>query len=173
MQLLNARRQSVFNDDVQNAEKEYRAEHKEAAMKKLIFLDFDGVLHPNFSTRSEYFSQAGYLLDALDGHSENVEIIISSSWRFHWSTNAIMQMLPKTLASMVTGITPVGEPGRHQRYREIQAYLRSRIGPHEWRALDDAVNEFPKNCTELIECDGRIGLDDLSAARLRGWLNAR
>jgi hypothetical protein len=46
------------------------------------------------------------------------------------------------------------EPGRHQRYREIQAYLGSRLGQHEWRALDDAQNEFPNGCAELIECDG-------------------
>ena len=142
-------------------------------MTKLIFLDFDGVLHPNFSSGSEYFSHAGYLRDALDGFAEGVEIVISSSWRFHWSTTAILQRLPKPLASMVTGITPIGEPGRHQRYREIQAYLSSRMGQYDWRALDDAVNEFPKDCAELIECDGRIGLDDLSAARLRVWLKAR
>lgn len=152
---------------------EYQAEYKEAAMKKLIFLDFDGVLHPNFSPEGEYFSQAGYLLDALDGFAEDVEIVISSSWRFHWSTNAILQMLPKGLARLVTGITPIGEPGRHQRYREIKAYLTSRIGQHDWRALDDAVNEFPKDCAELIECDGRIGLDDLSAVRLRRWLDGQ
>jgi hypothetical protein len=142
-------------------------------MKKLIFLDFDGVLHPNFSVGNDYFSQAGYLLDALDGFAGEVEIIISSSWRFHWPGDVLLRKLPKTLAVLVTGVTPRVEPGRHQRYREIHAYLRSRSGRHEWRALDDAVNEFPKGCVELIECDGRIGLDDLSAARLRGWLNAR
>ena len=110
MESLNVRRQSVFEDDEQDTEQEYPAGFKEAAMKKLIFLDFDGVLHPNFSPEGEYFSQASYLLDALDGFAENVEIVISSSWRFHWSTSAILQMLPKPLASLVTGITPIGEP---------------------------------------------------------------
>jgi hypothetical protein len=35
-------------------------------MKKLLFLDIDGVLHPNFSQEGEYFSRASYLVDALD-----------------------------------------------------------------------------------------------------------
>jgi hypothetical protein len=141
-------------------------------MKKLIFLDFDGVLHPNFSLGREYFSQMGYLLDALDGFAEDVEIIISSSWRFHWPEDVLLQKLPKSLAALITGATPMVEPGRHQRYREIQAYLGSRSEQHDWRALDDAKNEFPKGCVELIGCDGWIGIDEAIVLRLRGWLNA-
>ena len=64
------------------------------------------------------------------------------------------------------------EPGRHQRYREICAYLKSHRDRADWRALDDAVNEFPKGCVELIDCDGRVGLDDGNATRLRVWLQA-
>ena len=140
------------------------------AMKKLIFLDFDGVLHPNFSQEGDYFSQTGFLLDALNGIAGDVEIIISSSWRFHWPKDVLLKKLPKPLALLVTGVTPMVEPGRHQRYREIHGYLRSRLGRLDWRALDDAANEFPKGCAELIECDGRVGLDDTSVAQLRKWL---
>jgi hypothetical protein len=69
-------------------------------MKKLIFLDFDGVLHPNFILGNHYFSQMGYLLDALDGFGEDVEIIISSSWRFHWPEDVLLQKLPKPLEAL-------------------------------------------------------------------------
>jgi hypothetical protein len=141
------------------------------AMKKLLFLDFDGVLHPNFSLEREYFSRMGYLLDALDGVIVNVEIIISSSWRFQWPEDVLLQKLPKPLSSLVTGVTPMVEPGRHQRYREIQTYLSSRSDQLNWRALDDAANEFPEHCTELIGCDGRIGIDEAIVMRLRGWLH--
>jgi hypothetical protein len=143
------------------------------AMKKLLFLDFDGVLHPNFSLEREYFSRMRYLLDALDGVAGDVEIIISSSWRFHWAEDVLLEKLPKSLAQLVTGFTPMVEPGRHQRYREIQKYISSRSGQLEWRAPDDAVNEFPEGCCELIACDGRIGFDELSSAWLRLWLAGR
>jgi hypothetical protein len=142
-------------------------------MKKLIFLDFDGVLHPNFSLGREYFSQMGYLLGALDGFAGDVEIIISSSWRFQWPEDVLLQKLPKPLAVLVTGVTPMVGPGRYQRYREINAYLESRPCQHDWRALDDAINEFPGDCTELIACDGRVGLNGLNTSRLLAWLNVR
>ena len=137
---------------------------------KLLFLDFDGVLHPNFCQEEHYFSRTDYLLAALDGFADAVEVIISSSWRFHWPADVLLQKLPASLAPLVVGFTPEVDPGWHQRYREIHAYLKSRRGHFDWRALDDAYSEFPKNCAELIRCDGRIGLDDLTAAQLRLWL---
>ena len=140
---------------------------------KLLFLDFDGVLHPNFSQEREYFSRAGYLMQALDGFADDVGVIISSSWRFHWPADTLLQKLPASLAPLVAGFTPEVDPGRHQRYREIHAYLKLRRGHADWRALDDADNEFPKGCRELIRCDGRVGLDDSTVACLRLWLKGQ
>ncbi len=94
--------------------------------KKLLFLDFDGVLHLNFRQEGEYFSRTSYLVDALDGFAGDVEIIVSSGWRFHWPKDVILQMLPKAIAPLVNGFTPEFEPGKHQRYREICGYLKSR-----------------------------------------------
>ena len=137
---------------------------------KLIFLDFDGVLHPNFCQEEHYFSRIGYLMAALDGFKDDVEVIISSSWRFHWPADVLLQKLPASLAPLVVGFTPEVDPGRHQRYREIHSYLKFRRGHADWRALDDADKEFPKGCRELIRCEGRTGLDDSTVARLRLWL---
>ena len=142
-------------------------------MKKLLFLDFDGVLHPNFSQEGEYFSRTSYLVDALDGFAGDFEIIVSSSWRFHyWPAHVLLQKIPKAIAPLVTGFTPEVGPGRYQRYREIGAYLKVRSGSPDWRALDDAIGEFPKGCSELISCDGRVGLDDLGVTALKLWLQA-
>ena len=137
---------------------------------KLIFLDFDGVLHPNFCQEEHYFSRIGYLMAALDWFKDDVEVIISSSWRFHWPADVLLQKLPASLAPLVVGFTPEVDPGRDQRYREIHSYLKFRRGHADWRALDDADNEFPKGCRELIRCEGRTGLDDSTVARLRLWL---
>ena len=109
-------------------------------------------------------------MEALDGFADDVEVIISSSWRFHWPADILLRKLPGPLAPLVAGFTPEVDPGRHQRYREIHAYLKSRRGHCDWRALDDADSEFPRGCVELIRCDGRTGLDDTVAARLRQWL---
>ena len=66
-------------------------------LPKTLFLDFDGVLHPTSArTRHAYFSCAGFLADALG--TSRVEIVISSSWRFEHTCQAIKGMLPGALA---------------------------------------------------------------------------
>ena len=97
-------------------------------------------------------------------------MIISSSWRFHHSFNELLSYLPEALRRIVFGVTPEVEPGRHQRYREICAYLLQYNRTPNWRALDDDVNEFPKDLKQLITCNGRVGLDGGSANQLNDWL---
>jgi hypothetical protein len=139
-------------------------------MNKLLFLDFDGVLHPNFSREGEYFSRLDLLLESLVGNTSGLEIIVSSSWRFHFTFEEILGYLPNQLRDLVSGATPEVEPGRHQRYREIRAHLNEYGRIVSWRALDDDLRGFPKHCPQLIACDGRIGIDNRSVLYLRNWL---
>lgn len=46
-------------------------------MNKLLFLDFDGVLNPNFSREQEYFSRADLLVEALNSHTNELKIVVS------------------------------------------------------------------------------------------------
>jgi hypothetical protein len=139
-------------------------------MNKLLFLDFDGVLHPNFSLGGDHFSRVDILMDVLGSHAAELEVIISSSWRFQYPFDVVLGFLPEELRRLVSGATPEVEPGRHQRHREILAFLNWRKGQPEWRALDDDLGGFPKDCPELIVCDGRVGIDSGSTQRLLSWL---
>jgi len=139
-------------------------------MKKLLFLDFDGVLHPNFSQGRELFARVDLLMEALGTHTAELEVIISSSWRFQYPLDELLDFLPEALRQLVSGATPEIEPGRHQRYREIQAFLDWHKGRPPWRALDDDASGFPKACPELIFCDGRVGIDSGTVMHLRSWL---
>lgn len=139
-------------------------------MTKLLFLDFDGVLHPNFCDESKYFSCVNVLLHALGNNVKALEIVVSSSWRFHYEFAEILRFLPDKLGVLVTGVTPGVEPGCYQRYREIRAYLSLLKDTPDWRALDDDIRAFPEKCSQLILCDGRVGIDSTSAKHLREWL---
>jgi len=139
-------------------------------MKKFLFLDFDGVLHPNFSPSNDHFRQIDCLLDGLIGSYQSLEIVISSSWRFHHSIDSILSHFPEVLKRLIAGATPEVEPGRYQRYREIRAYLSQYKTDMDWRALDDDHNEFPKDCPQLILCDGSVGISDVNIDDLRNWL---
>ena len=137
--------------------------------RKTLFLDIDGVLHPNFSAPNQAFSLAPKLAETLAGSS--VQIIISSSWRFDRSLAELQTLLPKGLAERVvatTGAQPY--EGEFGRWNEILETVRHH-GIVDWRTLDDSKFEFPATgCPELILCDGRRGLTDAQCKEIARWL---
>ena len=100
-----------------------------------------------------------------------VDIVISSSWRFQWELPRLRELLPADLQEKVRGVTGPAYVGRHARWHEINAYCVAK-GVANWRALDDAFFEFPKDCEQLILCEGGRGLEGLQCERLRRWLLA-
>ena len=134
----------------------------------LLFLDFDGVLHPSLQGIKGYFTRAPLLSDALDGLA--CDIVISSSWRFHFPPDELPGYLMPLLRERVVGFTGPAVVGRHARYMEIQSYVKRRAIV-SWRALDDSFFEFPDNCPQLILCDGSIGIQEPQMVALRKWLS--
>ncbi len=134
----------------------------------LIFLDFDGVLHPNLCPGDRHFVHAQALADTI-GAAE-VDIVISSSWRFHHSPHDLVQRLPEALGRRIIGAT--GEPciGRFLRHREILGYLGKYRIRERWIALDDSAWEFPPDCRELIRCDGSTGIGERELVRVAAFL---
>lgn len=113
------------------------------------------------------FSRAPLLAQALEGL--HVDIVVSSSWRFQWELPRLRELLPADLQAKVRGITGPAHVGRHARWHEINTYCAAQ-GVANWRALDDAFFEFPKDCEQLILCEGGRGLEGLQCERLRRWL---
>lgn len=135
----------------------------------ILFLDFDGVLHPSSAYLSAPFSRAPMLAEALA--DRQVHVVVSSSWRFGRELDELRGLLPGGLADRVIGTTGDPHDGEHARYHEILASLRD-FGPgRAWRALDDAAFEFPDGCQELILCDPNVGLDRFVISRIQCWLD--
>jgi len=147
---------------------------------KYLFLDFDGVLHPDRYALTNYdpdrvfrsneiFSQAPILAGLITEFP--CQIIISSSWRFTHSLEEMKAKLPKVLAKNVVGVTGDAYIGPYPRYNEIQEYLTSRNKSlFAWRALDDSKLEFPNGCTDLILCDPNTGITSKQIQELKKWL---
>jgi len=135
-----------------------------------LFLDFDGVLHPTSDHATAAFSRVSFLEETLAGLE--ARLVVSSSWRFHYSLADIRSRLPVDVASRVIGVT--GEPhfGEFARHREILAWVADTRDLAPWRALDDSAFEFPKGCRELILCDPSTGLDEQVAGVVRDWLES-
>ncbi|MBU3562039.1 HAD domain-containing protein [Polynucleobacter hallstattensis] len=136
-------------------------------MNKLLFLDFDGALHPTHFAGEDPFNRVHLLEETLEG--SNIGIVISSSWRFTHSLEKLQKLLPNSISSMVIGVTGSPVIGKHPRYLEIRAFLQSH-GHSNWRALDDSYWEFPTPCPELIRCNPNTGISDKQIQELSKWM---
>lgn len=141
----------------------------------ILFLDFDGVLHPYPYKAGEAFAAVPQLLAVLDDFP-SVEVVVSSSWRLLRHSRAWLEV-PEALRERITGHTPEirrREHGMHTgalsplRHAEILRYLAD-SGDRErsWVALDDDERLFPPECPNLILCAEGFGEAEAIKLRLR------
>ena len=137
---------------------------------KYLFLDFDGVLHPT-THGSLLFSNSHLLEHVFLNHQCN--IVISSSWRFHFDLDEIKLRLPEVMQPLVIGVTGEAYVGQYSRYHEIVGYLHNK-DKHlaKWKALDDSWIEFPEGCENLIRCNPNTGITNKEANHVLDWLNS-
>ena len=137
--------------------------------RKIVYLDFDGVLHPTSPLTEGLFSRV-HLLEPLF-EDDLASIVISSSWRFTHLLPALQSKLPDFLAKRVIDTTGVPVIGKHARFHEITTHAYSNDVAVLWRALDDSYWEFPANCKELIRCNPNTGIGAKEVAQLTDWLS--
>lgn len=133
------------------------------SQQAVIFLDFDGVLHP-----AEYlhfkeidgelvlgsdvrFCWAGVLWNLIK--DQDCDLVIHSSWRTSFDLPEIREMLPQELRSRVREVTGYGP-----RYNSIMEYVEA----HKLRKyliLDDSPEEFPLGLQALVVCYPERGID--------------
>jgi hypothetical protein len=136
-------------------------------MKKMLFLDFDGVLHSTSTAEHLLFSKLDLLTEVISKNP--CRIVISSSWRFHYDLDHIKSFLP-TIQEFIVGTTGDALIGKWPRYNEIKQYLNRYDPWADWRALDDSFLEFPKGCPELILCHVKDGFTIKEKTLLENWI---
>jgi hypothetical protein len=141
----------------------------------ILFLDFDGVLHPvsPFNKDVGVFCQLEQF-ESVMREFPLWKIVISSSWREEYSLELMRGFFSPDIATRIVGATPViSSEEKFTREDEIRIYLRS-TGQLSttWIALDDASENFLDK-TNLVLCSREVGLDRITAAKLRNALGAR
>ena len=161
--------------------------------KRLLFLDFDGVLHSESDPQIEYdgphvditgqnlFIHAIRLAELLS-HYPDVDIIISSSWRNHFPLVELQRRLG-VLGHRAIGTTTFTKDKYQAESRGISRYrqcerMAIHLGIDDWIMLDDDVSVvFPEAATpemqcRVIFCDPILGLGGTATAwdRLAKWL---
>lgn len=146
---------------------------------RVIFLDFDGVLHPPKAISGaqppltpaqikegwpQTFQHLPILKEILTGHTD-IAVVVSSSWRLHLNDGELQEVLSL--------ISPwfVGSVSKGSRDEAIRAWLQ-RYPIEDYVILDDVSKFFPGNWPKLILCKSALGLSDpLVQTKLRDWIS--
>lgn len=144
----------------------------------VIFLDFDGVLHREFSHSSKHFEREACFAAAICGL--DVEIVVSSTWRHNLELHEIIALLSEPVSSRIVGMTPTysqlpdvpSKLALYEREAECTAWLSANRPPYtRWIAVDDRSWLFRPFCPNLFLVEGKCGLDEQSSQLLRSKLS--
>ena len=137
---------------------------------RVLFLDFDGVLHPGPDAPPHELAPFAWLptlADLLQQYTE-VAVVVHSNWRLGHDADELRALLGP-LGDRFLGATSPGE-----RYESILDWLRAHEAV-DCCILDDDAREFPHPPpAELIIAPTHAGIsDEETQGRLREWLDRR
>jgi hypothetical protein len=140
----------------------------------ILFLDFDGVTHPEPYDQEAAFQQLP-LIEAVVRDVVGVEIVVSSSWRESHSLEALREFFAPDIRPLVVDVTPdIWNPEQPQpflRESECMAWLATnRPAGTRWLAIDDRPSWFQPNCPNLLVTDTTQGFLSSQMEMLRGML---
>jgi hypothetical protein len=145
----------------------------------ILFLDFDGVLHPEpCFDRANLFSCLPRLESVLTDFPD-IQIVISSTWRENRTLDVLRGFFSEPIQQRIVGATPgwrdhqgLLEVIGYQRQTEIEAWLRSSSEPWmHWIAIDDKAYLFRPFLKNLIKTKSETGFDIKAERELRAMLS--
>jgi hypothetical protein len=125
----------------------------------VLFLDFDGVLHPGLTDTFCHRDNLEHLLRA----NPTVDVVISSDWR-RADLTYLQGVFSEDVRERIIGRTGYVD-GLHARHEEIMAFCRTH-NIVRWLAVDDDATLFPPGCPNLFLLDGRQGLTHEATGQL-------
>ncbi len=129
----------------------------------ILFLDFDGVLHPHLRHEPD-FCRLPLLWQILRA-CPNANVVFSTSWREVYRHDELVEFVTygggEDLAHRIVGATPnLESEGRYgRRDLEIMSWCSANNYADRWLALDDIPEVFNGN-PNLYVVDGSTGLTD-------------
>lgn len=146
---------------------------------EILYLDFDGVLHPcdvlrhrethelylppELTARGHRLFEHAELLDRLLKPYPYVHIVLSTSWAYALGFEAAMSHLPAPLAGRVIGTTWETTMTPHQlvvRGRQVLADVERR-SPRAWLAIDDNAENWPEaHLSSLVRTHPSTGISE-------------
>lgn len=146
----------------------------------ILFLDFDGVLHPDPCVDVDLLFCHLPRLESVLRDFPVVQVVISSTWRATRTLDDLRAYFSPDIAVRIIGVTPnwrdlpdlldtIGHT--YVRQVEIEGWLRaSGWSWEQWAAIDDKAYWFRPFLPNLVRCDSRFGFDENVAWKLKAKL---
>lgn len=138
----------------------------------ILFLDFDGVLHPFDRPDGVFTLLADF--ERVMRDFPGVDIVVSSAWRETHTLDELRRIFSPDIGRRIIGKTPVFIDITLPAIREaeILAWLRASGRQNEtWVALDDTDWFFSEACANLILVDPETGFNGNTEQELRRRLS--
>ena len=153
-------------------------------MDCILFLDFDGVTHPDSCRKESFFCQLPLIENVLREY-QHVDIVISSSWRYerrlpelqtYFSPDIrprIIDVTPSLVRADADGWIPTHALPHHREWECQKWMLEHQPLNTPWLAIDDFSDWFLPDCEHLLSTQSEFGFQPEQALILREMLNAR
>lgn len=149
----------------------------------ILFLDFDGVTHPEPCKKDDFFQSLPLIEDVLRRHP-GVLVVLSTTWRKNHPLEELRVRFSTDMEHRVIGGTPfisIDERAwypvplsERPRQREVQAWLhQNRTLTHPWIAIDDRPWWFESECRNLLVTDRIAGFTETNADQLHNMILER
>ena len=140
--------------------------------RKILSLDFDGVLHPTAEgTQRVAVPHFGWLpqLERMLGPYQDVMLLVHSTWRHMYDLEELRLLLGDTLGPRVVAAASAGD----SRWLAIQEWVGKQTDELNLLIVDDEPDEFPAAVPFLlIVCDPARGLSDpMVQQSIKQWLS--
>ncbi len=131
----------------------------------IVFLDFDGVLHPVKANEHERFRPDAIKLVNLILDELGANVVLSTAWRMDsgsgrfnsWFKNRVIDATP---------IHEINMKAEHPRYLEVISFLKGKEWTHvPWIAIDDKRGYFPTHSPAYIT-NAEVGLTEQDAKQV-------
>ena len=137
---------------------------------RLLFLDFDGVVHPldPETMGLQHFCWLPVLVRLLEQH-DDVRIVVHSTWRYDHTDNELRTLLGPL------GPRFVGSAPRAPREQAIEMVLGANKGTvFSHLVLDDDRKEFSGSTVNVLLVEPNLGLSDVRVqAAVSRWLSGQ
>ncbi|MYN45996.1 hypothetical protein GTP23_13150 [Pseudoduganella sp. FT93W] len=146
----------------------------------ILFLDFDGVLHPDITYGDSALLCKLPVLEDVLRRRPAVQVVVSSTWREKRSLLELQSLFSADIAPRIIDLTPAWREvqsdedfGAYVRQAEIESWLRTTGRVWEsWVAIDDQPHLFRPFCKNLLAINPATGLTEADAKVLELRLGA-